>query len=271
MAKQKFKIINWTNHNKTLIKYISLKFWLDIPSIAAWYGKIKELKKYHTIRHANIVISTIFILKLIFSLTQNTLQGFIDFIFQLINISLHCQGFTYINKRAKRVNVIIKTSTSSNISHIADTTRMNILDESAWKIKTHSQKKHWSWHKLQTIDTTIHDIIHSNLLQNAEALLEQLKQTYRKIKETTKIELMICMVALIDYWLKNQTTDNHKRSIHNWHGYNDKNQTLANQRLTKNNDHWKQKLGYTSSLFGRRSKHVTNKTTIRWTIDITGP
>ncbi|HDG7826090.1 TPA: IS5/IS1182 family transposase, partial [Klebsiella quasipneumoniae] len=37
VAKQKFRITNWSTYNKALIKRGSLTFWLDDGAIQAWY------------------------------------------------------------------------------------------------------------------------------------------------------------------------------------------------------------------------------------------
>ncbi|KAB7531897.1 IS5/IS1182 family transposase, partial [Klebsiella pneumoniae] len=37
MAKQKFRITNWSTYNKALINLGSLTFWLDDGAIQAWY------------------------------------------------------------------------------------------------------------------------------------------------------------------------------------------------------------------------------------------
>ncbi|OOL09755.1 hypothetical protein BXQ27_33795, partial [Klebsiella aerogenes] len=37
VAKQKFKITNWSTYNKALINRGSLTFWLDDGAIQAWY------------------------------------------------------------------------------------------------------------------------------------------------------------------------------------------------------------------------------------------
>ncbi|SMZ42811.1 Mobile element protein (plasmid) [Escherichia coli] len=37
MAKQKFRITNWSTYNKALINRGSLTFWLDDEAIQAWY------------------------------------------------------------------------------------------------------------------------------------------------------------------------------------------------------------------------------------------
>ncbi|BEC69416.1 hypothetical protein VEE57_11320 [Escherichia coli] len=43
VAKQKFRITNWSTYNKALINRGSLTFWLDDEAIQAWYESATRL------------------------------------------------------------------------------------------------------------------------------------------------------------------------------------------------------------------------------------
>lgn len=57
-------------------------------------------------------------------------QGFIDFIFTLMNVMLLSPDYTHVSKRATSVNVSFKTPTRSEIAHrVTGATRLKVFGE----------------------------------------------------------------------------------------------------------------------------------------------
>lgn len=57
-------------------------------------------------------------MKRVFNLPLRTLQGFVDSIFKLMELPLCCPDYSLVSKRAKSVNISIKTPTRGEISHL---------------------------------------------------------------------------------------------------------------------------------------------------------
>ena len=78
------------------------------------YVKVKG--KWHYLYRA---ITTVLMVKRIFSLPLRALQDFIDSVFRLANVPLVCPHYTCISRRAKDVEVDFKASTRGTIQHLA--------------------------------------------------------------------------------------------------------------------------------------------------------
>lgn len=65
------------------------------------------------------IVTWFFMVKRIFSLPLRALQGFIDSVFRLANVPLVCPHYTCISRRAKDVEVYLKTSSRGTIQHLA--------------------------------------------------------------------------------------------------------------------------------------------------------
>ncbi len=117
VAKQKFRITNWSTYNKALINRGSLTFWLDDEAIQAWYESATPSSRGRPQRYSDLAITTVLVIKRVFRLTLRAAQGFIDSIFALMNVPLRCPDYTSVSKRAKSVNVSFKTSTRGEIAH----------------------------------------------------------------------------------------------------------------------------------------------------------
>lgn len=87
-AKQKFKITNWPTYNKALINCGSITFWLDDEAIQAWYESATSLSRGRPQRYSDLAITTVLVIKRVFRLTLRATQGFIDYIFALMNVPL---------------------------------------------------------------------------------------------------------------------------------------------------------------------------------------
>ncbi|HBS6970658.1 transposase, partial [Klebsiella pneumoniae] len=118
VAKQKFRITNWSTYNKALINRGSLTFWLDDEAIQAWYESAMPSSRGRPQRYSDLAITTVLVIKRVFRLTLRAAQGFIDSIFALMNVPLRCPDYTSVSKRAKSVNVSFKTSTRGEIAHL---------------------------------------------------------------------------------------------------------------------------------------------------------
>ncbi len=130
MAKQKFKITNWPAYNKALRQRGSLTVWLDESTIAAWTDSAQPEGRGWPLHYTDMAITTVLMMKRVFNLSLRALQGFIDSIFQLMGVSLVCPDYSLVSKRAKIVNISIKTPTRGEIKHLViDSTELKVFGE----------------------------------------------------------------------------------------------------------------------------------------------
>lgn len=90
MAKQKFKIINWSAYNKALRQRGSLTVWLDESAITAWTEKAQPEGRGRPLHYTDMTITTVLMMKRVFNLPLRALQGFVDSIFKLLELPLCC-------------------------------------------------------------------------------------------------------------------------------------------------------------------------------------
>lgn len=83
---------------------------------------------------SDLAITTILMVKRIFSMPLHASQGVIDFVFQLAQVPLSCPHYSCISRRAKDVDVRFKTKTKEPIQHLAiDATGLKVYGEGEWK------------------------------------------------------------------------------------------------------------------------------------------
>ena len=88
MGKAKKKITNWAEFNKALSKRGSVTFWIDDTPVDAWRCKTHHGKRGRGFQYSDTAIETALMIKGVFSLPLRALQGFIDSIFELLDVPL---------------------------------------------------------------------------------------------------------------------------------------------------------------------------------------
>jgi hypothetical protein len=126
-------------------------------------------------------------IKGIFSLPLRALQGFIDSIFELLDVPLTSPDYTCISKRSKTVQVKYRNKSRGAIRHIAiDSTGLKVFGEGEWKVKKHGTEKRRTWRKLHlAVDVDTHEAISAEVslvnVGDSEVLPTLLNPLRRKV------------------------------------------------------------------------------------------
>ncbi len=136
-----------------------------------------------------MAITTALVLKNFFGLALRALQGFIDSVFQMMNLSSLYPDYTCVSKRAKSVNVNIRTPTRGEIAHLViDSTGLKVFGEGELNVKKHRAEKRRVWRKLHlAVDAATHEVVCAELslsnVTDAQALPGLMSQAHSRIKE----------------------------------------------------------------------------------------
>ena len=187
MGKAKKKITNWAEYNKALCKRGSATFWIDDSAIDVWKCKTHHGKRGRGFQYSDTAIETALMIKGIFSLPLRALQGFIDSIFELLDVPLTSPDYTCISKRSKTVQVKFRNKSRGAIRHIAiDSTGLKVFGEGEWKVKKHGAEKRRTWRKLHlAVDVDTHETISAEVslvnVGDSEVLPTLLNPLRRKV------------------------------------------------------------------------------------------
>lgn len=187
MGKAKKKITNWAEYNKALCKRGSVTFWIDDSAVDAWRCKTHHGKRGRGFQYSDTAIETALMIKGIFSLPLRALQGFIDSIFNLLDVQLTSPDYTCISKRSKTVQIKYRNKSRGAIRHIAiDSTGLKVFGEGEWKVKKHGAEKRRTWRKLHlAVDVDTHEAISAEVslvnVGDSEVLPTLLNPLRRKI------------------------------------------------------------------------------------------
>ena len=187
MGKVEKKITNWAEYNKALCKRGSVTFWIDDSAIDAWQCKTHHGKRGRGFLYSDTAIETALMIKGIFSLPLRALQGFIDSVFELLDVPLTSPDYTCISKRSKTIQVKYRNKSRGAIRHIAiDSTGLKVFGEGEWKVKKHGAEKRRTWRKLHlAVDVDTHEAVSAEVslvnVGDSEVLPTLLNPLRRKI------------------------------------------------------------------------------------------
>ncbi|MGB7311467.1 MAG: transposase [Nodosilinea sp.] len=102
-----YRTRNWSEYNAGLKQRGSLTFWISPEILADWEVKEKTGKPGATPTYPNQAIVTMVSLKSVFGLPGRALCGFVDSIFQLMQVELSVPDHTTISRRLKRLKVVL--------------------------------------------------------------------------------------------------------------------------------------------------------------------
>lgn len=75
MAKQKFKVTNWSAYNNELRQRGSLTVWPDESAIVAWTDNAQPEGRGRSLHYTDMAITTVLMMKRVFNLPLGVLQG----------------------------------------------------------------------------------------------------------------------------------------------------------------------------------------------------
>lgn len=108
-----------------------------------------------------------------------------------MRVALVCPDYSLVSKRAKTVNISIKTPARGETEHLViDATGLKVSGEGELKVRQHEADKRRVWRKLHpAADSVTHEIICADLslsgTTDAQALPALINQTHRKIKQAS--------------------------------------------------------------------------------------
>ncbi|WP_370560104.1 IS5 family transposase [Escherichia coli] len=191
MGKSKHKISNWKQYNQALVQRGSLTVWMDEQAIQQWHCQTHHGRRGRGFHYSDSAIETALMLKAVFKLPLRALEGFINSLFELMNVPLQSPDYSCISKRAKTVEIKYRLPSHGPVAHLViDATGLKVYGEGEWKIRKHGKEKRRVWRKLHlAVDAATHAIVAAEVsletVGDNEVLPTLLNPLRRKIEQVS--------------------------------------------------------------------------------------
>lgn len=189
--KQSYRIRNWRQYNKALVKRGSLTLWFDEKSIQKWHNVELSGKQGRSFTYSEIAIECMLTLKAVFHLPLRATQGLVMSLVELLKLPICVPDYSTLSRRQGKLDIALQTHKRNEPVHaVFDSTGLKIFGEGEWKVRQHGYNKRRTWRKLHLgIDEATGEIIASALTTNdvgdGEMLADLVDQIDRHISQAS--------------------------------------------------------------------------------------
>ena len=190
--KQKYRVSNWSEYNKSLVNRGSLTVWFDAESIAAWHNVELTGQRGRPQLYSDLAIQCCLTLKMVFKLPLRATQGFVESLLQLLGLPLCAPDYSLLCKRQKTMTLKLPPKTKKNnpMHLVVDATGLKLYGEGEWKVRVHGKDKRRTWLKLHlAVDESEHTIeacmLTADNVHDCEVFSDLLNQIDEEVEQIT--------------------------------------------------------------------------------------
>lgn len=148
--KEKYRISNWCEYNRSLVNRGSITFWFSKEVTDCWYSAKRTAKKGRPELYSDDAIRCGLMIKVLFRIPFRMLEGFVLSLMGLLGLELSCPDYSVFCRRAKGLKIpmrrLLKAGERLNV--IFDSTGMKVFGEGEWKVRKHGYSKRRTWRKV---------------------------------------------------------------------------------------------------------------------------
>jgi IS5 family transposase len=159
--KKPYRVRNWSDYNRSLIKRGSLTVWIDDDAAKSWLDHSRTGRRGAPRIYSDAAIQTILILKSVYHLPLRAAQGFGQSIFEMMSIGLPIPDYTTTWRRSRSLEVFKRKRKAEESLHLViDSSGLKVFGEGEWKTRQHGYSKRRTWRKLHLgIDESTGEIV----------------------------------------------------------------------------------------------------------------
>lgn len=161
-SKRRYHVPNWKTYNKNLVQRYNLEMWLTEDVIQSWYHKETPQKRGAPLRYSSVALMTCHQLRLLFNLSFRAIQGFLDSLFQRLDLNIRCPHYSQLCRRAKDLTslTIMSHQAQKSIFALVDSTGLKVYGQGEWHVKMHKASRQRTWRKFHVVvDPISHEIL----------------------------------------------------------------------------------------------------------------
>lgn len=160
---------NWSQYNQKLKNIARINFYISEEAVRDW-SYVAKRKPGGKREYSDLAIEICLIMREFYGLAYRQTQGFVESIFQSMNLSLAVPDYTTISRRAGGIDISLRNkhllkSSKEAIVVAIDSTGLSLYRGSEWNRLKHQEGKslgYTRWRKLHVaIDVTTGDILDS--------------------------------------------------------------------------------------------------------------
>ncbi len=186
-----YRIRNWSEYNAGLKQRGSLTFWVDESVLEDWIDPYMSGKPGASIYYSDLAILTMATVKAVYRLAGRQCQGFLESIFEWMEIELSVPDHSTLSRRLGKLEVSLPVLPKEGARHVVvDSTGVKVYGEGEWKTRQHGISKRRTWRKLHLgVDEATGEIlaavVTTNDIHDGEVLNDVLEAIEGEIEQVS--------------------------------------------------------------------------------------
>ena len=158
----------------------SLTFWLNDEVIEQWVNQQKTGRRGASNTYSNTAIEFMVTIQSLFGLAGGQTEGFVESIFQLMDLDLPVPDHSTVSRRLLKLNIQLPViPTNETIHLVVDSTGVKVYGEGEWKTRVHGVSKRRTWRKLhlgvnEATGEIVSGVVTTNDVSDSQAFSELL-------------------------------------------------------------------------------------------------
>lgn len=185
--KQQYRICNWTEYNKSLVKRGHITLWFNEESIQHWYQKAdSNLRRGRPKSYSDVAIQCMLTIKMLFRLPLRSAQGFVSSLIELLRLPIQGANYSTLCRRQKTLEPVLSMNRKPGepLHVVLDSTGLKVFGEGEWKVRQHGYSKRRTWRKLHLgVDEKSGEIVAAALSSHNVGDSEMLPTLLEQINE----------------------------------------------------------------------------------------
>ncbi len=147
-SKSKYLLSNWSEYDASLRQRGSLTFWLNDEVIEQWVNQERTGRRGASNTYSDTAIEFMVTIQSLFGLAGRQTEGFVESIFQLMDLDLPIPDHSTVSRRLQKLSVQLPVIPSNEAIHlVVDSTGVKVYGEGEWKTRVHGVSKRRTWRK----------------------------------------------------------------------------------------------------------------------------
>lgn len=188
--RQAYRLRNWPDYNKALVRRGSLTLWVGTDALEAWHEHERTGRRGCPRTYSAAAILTMASLAEVYGLPLRATEGLLVSVIELLGLSLSVPCYTTLCRRRQSLAVALPRRAKRGPLHlVVDSTGVKIYGEGEWKVRRYGWSKRRTWRKLHLgVDEATGEVVAALVTTNAcgdgqalPALLEQVAGTIKQV------------------------------------------------------------------------------------------
>jgi IS5 family transposase len=190
-TKPEYRLRNWSQYNKALVRRGSLTVWVSEDVLSAWHNTARTGRRGKPLDYTDTAILCMATLAEVYRLPLRATRGLLRSVIELLGVELSVPCYTTLCRRRRTLEVALPRRHKSEPLHlVVDATGIKVYGEGEWKVRQHGWSRRRTWRKLHLgVDEATGEVVaaavSTNSFKDSQLLPDLLEQVEGELSQVS--------------------------------------------------------------------------------------